>query len=55
MSIAIGMMAGLVLYALGLDTIGIALMAAFGVIAAVIVFADWEGTKETWRRMHGKQ
>lgn len=54
MSIAIGMMAGLVLYALGLDTIGIALMAAFGVIAAVIVFADWEGTKDEWKRMHGR-
>ena len=54
MSIAVGFMVGMVLYALGLDTIGIALMAAFGVIAAVIVFADWEGTKETWRRMNGK-
>lgn len=54
MSIAIGMMFGLVLYALGLDTIGIALMASFGVITAVIIFADWKGTKETWRRMNGK-
>ena len=55
MSIAIGMMAGLVLYALGLDTIGIALMAAFGAMAVLICVIDWEGTKETWRRMHGKQ
>lgn len=54
MSIAIGMMAGLVLYALGFDTVGIALIAANAVIIVLISAVDWKGTKDEWKRMHGR-
>lgn len=54
MSLIIGAFAGLVLYAMGLDVVGIALIAANVVIMALICIIDWKGTKDEWERMHGR-
>lgn len=54
MSLIIGAFSGLVLYAMGLDTVGIALIAANVAIMALICIIDWKGTKDEWKRMRGR-